>query len=191
MKRKVVCCALAAALMLILTGCESRDYKEAVALFESGQYSQARTIFVDLADYEDSAQWAEKCCYQLALEAMEKKEYLQAKEYLEQAGDSPDALRMRKDYPETVIMAVLKEHGELIHEAADPSYTVTLYPETDEKIGIRYDFTAMVQEIEQTQELTITVTLGEKEAQMKGASTGNVLIDGKKPMISGSLWKVC
>ena len=38
----------------------------------------------------------------------------------------------------------------------------------------------MIEDIEQTQELTLVITWGENEAQMKGSSTGNLLIVNKR-----------
>lgn len=214
MKRMIAGYMMLTLLMLALTGCKSQDYKKAVALFESGQYSQAGTIFADLADYEesavmvnecsyriareamevgdyetacsllaeladysDSAERMKECCYHLALEALEKKAYPQAKDYLKQAGDYQDAGQRLEDFPRTVVMSLLQERGELIYESDDPSYSVTLYPESDQQIGIRYSFSTMIEEIEQKQELTMVITWGETEAQLKGSSTGNVLID--------------
>lgn len=214
MKRRIVCFVIFAVMMLALTSCKSRNYQEAVELFENSQYSQARTMFTDLADYEDSAamvrecsyrlaleamedgdyeaayslfteladfgaspEMIKKCCYHLASEAMEKKAYLQAKAYLKQAGDYQDASQKLKDFPKTVMMTVLQEQGELVYNSENPAYSVTLYPESDQKIGIRYFFTTMVEEIEQKQELTLVVTWGETEAKLKGTTTGNVLVD--------------
>jgi len=217
MKRKGICCLLAAVLMLVLAGCASQDYEKAMELFGNEQYSEARAIFAELADYEDSAamvrecsyrialellddkdykaalslfteledycdspEMVKKCCYYLADAAMQAKEYSQAKAYLVQAGDYQDAWEKLASFPQTVVMTVLEEQGELVYNADSPVYRVTLYPVADRQIGIRYTFNTMVEDIEQGQEVTLVITWGQVEAQMTGTSTGNILIEENK-----------
>ena len=167
------------------------NYRIAIETLEAMDYETAHSLFVELADYSDSSEMIKKCCYHLALEAMEEKSYLQAKKYWKQAEDYQDARRKLDDFPKTVLMEVLQEQGKLVYDSQDPAYRVTLYPKSDQAIGIRYNFATMIEDIEQTQELTLLITWGEKEAQMKGSSTGNVLIVNKKLTISGNLRKVC
>lgn len=156
------------------------NYRIAIETLEDMDYETAHSLFLELADYSDSSEMIKKCCYHLALEAMEEKSYLQAKEYWKQAEDYQDARRKLDDFPKTVLMEVLQEQGKLVYDSQDSAYRVTLYPESDQAIGIRYNFATMIEDIEQTQELTLVITWGEKEAQMKGSSTGNVLIVNKK-----------
>lgn len=54
--KKVVSLVLVALMMLfVFSGCNSSDYKEAVALMEQGNYKEAITLFEGLGDYKDSA----------------------------------------------------------------------------------------------------------------------------------------
>lgn len=55
MKRKTIVIICAITLCLILTGCDSSQYKKATALYEEGRYEDAIAIFEALGDYEDSA----------------------------------------------------------------------------------------------------------------------------------------
>ena len=42
-------------MLFVFSGCNSSDYKEAVALMEQGNYKEAITLFEGLGDYKDSA----------------------------------------------------------------------------------------------------------------------------------------
>lgn len=57
MKRRILSLLLASMLVMVffLTGCNGSDYKNAVSLYESGQYEEAIAAFEALGDYKDSA----------------------------------------------------------------------------------------------------------------------------------------
>lgn len=67
--KKILKCTMALALvlgmMLMLTGCDSWDYKKATKLYEKGQWDEAVVIFEELAmvEYEDSAAMVLACRY--------------------------------------------------------------------------------------------------------------------------------
>lgn len=65
--RKKLCILLALAMLLSLTlaGCSSDkdNYEEATRLFENGSYAEAKAIFTELGDYENSAEMAAECDY--------------------------------------------------------------------------------------------------------------------------------
>ena len=77
--KKFVAVVLALVMTLSLCACNSLDYKEAMELYEDESYERARELFVELGDYENSAEMVNQCDYQLALEHMEDGEYEEAK----------------------------------------------------------------------------------------------------------------
>ena len=95
--KKIITALLVLVMALSLCACDSSDYKEAMELYNLGNYEQARTMFVALADYEDSAEMVNKCDYQLALEYMGLGKYEEAKALFVQLGDYEDSAKMVKD----------------------------------------------------------------------------------------------
>ena len=59
--KRIMCLCLVLTLCLCLCACQSSDYKEAVALYEAGEYEAAITAFEALGDYEDSVQKIADC----------------------------------------------------------------------------------------------------------------------------------
>ncbi len=78
-------------IILILTGCDSSDYKKAVTLYEEGNYSEAAVIFAGLGDYEDSAEWYNKSKYQEANQLFKAGDYEEAIEIYELIIDYKDS----------------------------------------------------------------------------------------------------
>ena len=64
MKRYIVSGLL---LAFLLTGCGNSDYKKAMVLYEDGKYEEAIVLFLELGDYEDSAEKVIACNYGIAL----------------------------------------------------------------------------------------------------------------------------
>ena len=58
--RKSICLILCA-FFLLLSGCDSSNYKKAVGLQEEGKYSDAADIFESLGEYEDSPERLNQC----------------------------------------------------------------------------------------------------------------------------------
>lgn len=156
------------------------SYRIAVQTMEAGDYETALSLFMELGEYSDSPELMKKCCYSLALEAMEQKSYSRARAYLEQAGDHPDARECLQEFPRQVLMAVLQEQGELVFESSEPAYSVTLRRASDHQLCIDYYLSAMVEDTEQMQQVTMRITWGEVEAQLEGSATGNILIDSDR-----------
>lgn len=69
--------------LFLLTGCDSSDYKEAISLYEQGEYEQAKEIFVSLGEYEDSINYSNECTMQIALSKIVDGEYETAVKLLE------------------------------------------------------------------------------------------------------------
>jgi len=94
--KRIVSLLLAMALCLCFVGCDVLDYKEAMDLYEAGEYAQALEIYRALGDYADSARMAEICWQKADYEAAENHfaagEYAQALELyqgLDMYMDSP------------------------------------------------------------------------------------------------------
>ena len=58
--KKLCCMCIAAILCLILCSCKSSDYKNALSLYEAGEYEQALAVFVALGDYKDSVDYCQR-----------------------------------------------------------------------------------------------------------------------------------
>ena len=96
--KKIICMCLALALCVCLCSCKSSDYKKAVALYEAGEYQQAKAAFRALGDYEDCAQRVKDCeeailreAYNAALALMEAGNYEEAIEAFEDLDDYADS----------------------------------------------------------------------------------------------------
>lgn len=81
-------------LCVLLTGCEGREYEQAMALYEAGDYAAASAIFTELADYEDSAAMVTACAYGQAMDAFEAGDFEQAKAAFEALGGYQDSTAM-------------------------------------------------------------------------------------------------
>lgn len=66
MKKRIALILVAALMLAMLAGCDSADYKEAMALYEGGNYLEAAAMFESLGNYEDSAEQARNSKYQYA-----------------------------------------------------------------------------------------------------------------------------
>lgn len=69
--KKVLAAVLMIAVMFSITGCNSSDYKKAAQLMADGDYAAASEMFKALGDYEDSADQAKECDYQIAKAAFD------------------------------------------------------------------------------------------------------------------------
>lgn len=95
----LVCVLLIGAAAFLLTGDpQSRDYKNAVSLMESGNYAEAMEILVSLGEYEDSAAQLERCRellqeeqYRSALALFESGDYAGAADAFAALGDYRDS----------------------------------------------------------------------------------------------------
>ena len=75
--------ALICVLMVSMTGCDALDYRDAIDLYNSGNYAQAAEIFEQLGDFEDSAHLKTLCRYWIAVDTMESGDYAAAISLLE------------------------------------------------------------------------------------------------------------
>lgn len=88
--RKLIALILSLVMLVMLTGCDSSDYKKAVSLFESGKYAEAAEMFVALGDYENSAEMVNACNYQIAVELTKAGKYQEALGMFVSLGDYED-----------------------------------------------------------------------------------------------------
>lgn len=88
--KKIVSVILSFVILVMLTGCDSADYKKAVSLYESGNYTAAAEIFGQLGDYENSGEMTVKCNYYIAKQHFENLEYAEAIKLFESLGNYED-----------------------------------------------------------------------------------------------------
>ena len=89
--KRLTALLLSVLMLVALTGCDSSDYKKAVALMDSGDYSAAQELFEALGDYEDSADQVIECKYQRALAKLDDDNYIDAQDAFEALGDYKDS----------------------------------------------------------------------------------------------------
>ncbi len=77
--------------------CSPSDYNKAVALFNNGKYSEAKTAFMALDNNDKSAEMIIKCDYHLGLEAFENEEYAKASGYFKAAADYSNSKEKLRD----------------------------------------------------------------------------------------------
>lgn len=75
--------AMICILMLSMTGCDALDYRDAIDLYNAGEYAQAAKMFAVLGDFEDSAHMEKLCHYWIAVDTMESGDYENAISLLE------------------------------------------------------------------------------------------------------------
>jgi TolA-binding protein len=89
---RFACIAIGAALIAAcVSGCSSSDYKNAMSMYEAGQYEEAATIFTELGDYEDSSAMVLTCQYEGAKSDYDAGDYDGAKETFTALGDYEDS----------------------------------------------------------------------------------------------------
>lgn len=100
--KKIIATIFLLAMLGMLAGCDSADYKKAVSLYESSDYTAAVEIFTKLGDYENSAEMAVICNYNIAKQFFENQQYAEAIKLFESLGkyeNSADLLmQCRTDY---------------------------------------------------------------------------------------------
>lgn len=109
MKRKLVFCTAICLLVTLLTGCQGADYKKAQNLYAEGDYAQAKAIFLELADYEDSQEMVTKCTYGMAMNYFEDKDYAEAHAMFTELGDYQDSRNMVRKCSYHLGVAALEE----------------------------------------------------------------------------------
>lgn len=95
MKRSMKTLAvLTLAMLLLLTGCDALDYRDAIALYNAGEFSQAADRFAQIPDYEDSAQLYTRARYWQALELYNAGQFTEAAEVFAPLGNYEDSKQL-------------------------------------------------------------------------------------------------
>lgn len=137
--KKCIAFALVLVMLLSLTACDSTDYKEAMALYDAGQFEAARTMFVALGDYEDSALMVKKCTYAIAQHLLVEEKYDEAEAELIQLGDYEDSAQLLAKIPFQKVYAALMASGEI--EDTSTSGTIKTVSAEDGYIYAAYGMT--------------------------------------------------
>ena len=92
----LLCAALCCAVLLPASGCSALSekaaaYKEAEALYESGEYGAAHDAFTQLGSYRDSDDRADECAYSFAMSAYKEGRYADAAEAFGMLGGYRDS----------------------------------------------------------------------------------------------------
>ena len=142
-KKKLVILLIVALLALALVGAlgvflvmPSLRYKQAVKLYEDGQYKEAAAVFSQMGEYKDSDEMVRECWYCLALKYYKAEDYDQAARYFKKAGqyrDSEARLKKCEDPDASIIQPEPLESAAERPEAAVPEEqysSPTAAPET-------------------------------------------------------------
>lgn len=105
--KKILAAVLMIAVMFSITGCDSSDYKKAAQLMADGDYAAASEMFKALGDYEDSADQAKECDYQIAKAAFDSREYEKAIELFTALGDYQDSTGLISQATDKIITSKL------------------------------------------------------------------------------------
>ena len=73
--KKILSFAMVLVMLLALCGCDKLDYNKAMKAYDNGEYAEARDLFSELGDYEDSAKMVKDCDYRIAKRAMDNEDY--------------------------------------------------------------------------------------------------------------------
>lgn len=92
--KKIIAMLLVQAMCLALTACDSGDYKKATELYDSGSYAEARTMFAELENYQDSSEMVKACNYAAAESLFEDSDYDGAAAAFAELGDYEDSTEM-------------------------------------------------------------------------------------------------
>lgn len=94
--KKILTGLLLAAMLFVLSGCDSKDYKTAEELFAAGDYEAAAVLYRELGDYSDSAEKGKLCEYELAEALRLAGDHAAAREAFLALGDYSDSAEKAK-----------------------------------------------------------------------------------------------
>ena len=188
----VLCAAMLAALALPLTGCgEQKKYEAAAALYDSGQWEEARAAFEELAglEYEDAADRVTACDYAIAKETMEAEEYEKAEELFEELGDYGDSADLVTECRYKRALGLYEAED---YEAADKIFSGMKDYADCRRLSMicrmRYDVEGCLDGLESTvnagfrmEDLPFRLERGEEQGKQDGHRYYYVLPDGVQP----------
>lgn len=114
MKKRIIAVLLVVTMVFLLAGCDSMDYKEAMELYDAGRYSAAEAIFLELEDYEDSAEMAKRCRYMMAKDLYREGDYKGAAAMFSQLGRFEDSKEMARKANFQIAREFVLDNGEYI-----------------------------------------------------------------------------
>ena len=142
MKKRIIALALAALMLLTLVGCSSKKYDKAMGLFEAGDYVGAKAIFVELGDYENSAEMVKNCDYAHADQLLYSGDFDGAAAIYQALGNYQNSAEILKTIPWRKVAAWLQAEGSQLYQGSE-DWTVELeYDEEDDEIVATYYFDA-------------------------------------------------
>ena len=109
--KKTIITVLCAAALFSLSGCKSQDYNTAMEMMVNQQWSEAKAIFTELADYKDSANLLKECNYNIAQDIMDSGDYEKAIGQFEALEGYKESAEMIKECSYKIACA-LYEDGE-------------------------------------------------------------------------------
>lgn len=124
--KKLIVLILALVMVLTLTACDSQDYKKAMGLYEEGDYVSARAIFVELADYENSAEMVRNCDYGIAVENMENGNFQEAFEQFKALGDFQDSVENARKCAWNIVYNHMGEGNNTIKSLGNSQYAIIM-----------------------------------------------------------------
>ncbi len=142
--KKILTALLALVMVLALCGCDSSDYKKAIALLDGGDYAAAREMFVALGDYEDSAAMITECDYRQARSLLASGAFESAREMFLALGDYKDSKKLAVNAAWYMLHAYVETQGEFVHNGEDSKVTVINTHENTLCLLYRYKIAGMI-----------------------------------------------
>ncbi|MBO7253635.1 MAG: tetratricopeptide repeat protein [Oscillospiraceae bacterium] len=173
--KRMIVVAVLCAMVLMLTGCDSADYKKAMGLYESGDFAAAEALFLELEDYENSAEMVTACRYGAAVAMMDAGNYTEAAAAFEALGDYEDSAARLKQIPGLMVVQWLQVNGAQTYENPDPEYTVTLDVDADGVLVMEYWIGSSGDNWKLEAVFTAKVTLGNSEAALNATGYMSLL----------------
>ena len=106
--KKLIVGILLFAMLFSLTGCDSKDYKQANMFYEAGYYEKAMEMYTLLGDYKDSAQKLQQCQYQMAVQLQEEGAYDRAAAIFQQTESHADSAERLKECTSALAMNYMR-----------------------------------------------------------------------------------
>ena len=122
--KKFLSFAMVLVMLLALCGCDKLDYNKAMKAYDNGEYAEARDLFAELGDYEDSAKMVKDCDYRIAKRAMDNEDYEAALKTFEKLDDYKESKELALECKYGLALAMMDEGEyedavELLTEIAD------------------------------------------------------------------------